>query len=348
MADLLEKFVDPSMARFMLRATRKELPVPMPFPLLSKRVGNGFFPGLYVLAGTTGTGKTQWLLDLLLNAVDAGHAGTYVGLEMGPMDLMARILGMYSGRAWSDYFLGTIGPELLEQDIRKYGDRLKSLPLRVQFSPPGGWHIKNLLEEAKDLKGRSVAGKTSLLAVDYLQLVAPTERGETRRETIAQAANLGRVVASNFDCAVVMVSSTAREHYEKMMNAKKDIMDQDPRLFAGVGKESGDIEYACDGQFVMLSGKGQNVYMAISKFRARPPGWEQFTFTGTRLIQEAKMRGITSEEELRLAIAPGMAFTNDAFLTLTKGMGPDAKVMRDKLIADGTLLETEEGRLKVI
>ena len=71
-----------SMRHLQRRADKEELPVPTPWKCVNRELGGGLWPGLHVLVGNTGTGKSQWALQLALHAAEQGTHVCYVGLEL--------------------------------------------------------------------------------------------------------------------------------------------------------------------------------------------------------------------------------------------------------------------------
>jgi predicted ATP-dependent serine protease len=64
------------------RARGEEKPVPVPWPSVAREIGGGLWPGCHVLVGNTGTGKTQFALQLALHAAEQGVPVRYVGFDL--------------------------------------------------------------------------------------------------------------------------------------------------------------------------------------------------------------------------------------------------------------------------
>ena len=115
------------------------------------------------------------------------------------------------------------------------------------------------------------------------------------RERIGQAAYRGQAVAQRYNTAVLMISSTARNSYAKVGGEIKEAglgIDDDgvrfirnPDALIGLGKESGEIEYACDSVTAGIRLPGEDsryrtTVFATAKVRAGVPGWSALTFDG--------------------------------------------------------------------
>lgn len=297
------------------RARRQERPVPTPWSLLNEALGGGLWPGFYTLTSGTGSGKTQWALQVALAAAqnelashqalewEAHRAGlpapsqgprpvVYVALELGEVDLCARLLALLEAdRApgaprWSEFAFGRAGEDRLVEAVARQQDTLARLPLELRVAPPRGWQA----DELADLGERAVAPR--LVVIDYLQLVAH-ERGEDAREAMTRVAYQARALARDQGVVVLALCSTARTHYGSTRASEQTApWERDPGEFVGLGKESGDIEYAADGVLALLrqpSGdeSPDRMHLAVAKQRAGRTGWVRFLFDGNRFTDQA-------------------------------------------------------------
>lgn len=148
-----------------------------------------------------------------------------------------------------------------------------------------------------------------LVVLDFLQLVAsdPDHGREDLRERVSRAAYQARAIAREQDAIVIVLSSTARDNYEKTRvepvktksaypESASGLELKRPHLsdLVGLGKESGDVEYAADSVLVFCPEHYPNeppdrsvrsarrIHLAIAKLRAGAPSWVTFTFNGTR------------------------------------------------------------------
>ena len=291
--------------RFERRARGDEKPIPLPFERLARVFGGGLWPGFHVFVAGTGKGKTQFALQLALHAAENGTPALYVGLELGELDWVARLIGARSRRAWSSLFLGTFAndPQRITHEMtgfRTAAEDLAKLPLYLIEGPPQGWAYSNLRTAAEEL--RAVHPKSegpALLVLDFLQIVGKSEDREELRERIGRAAYQCRAVARDLDFAVLALSSTSRENYSALetgdgLNVEGEATSRrgvvlNPDRLIGLGKESGEVEYAADS--VMVAQKlpflsqeewTSGLALVVSKVRAGRPGWVAFDFNGHR------------------------------------------------------------------
>ena len=315
-ARLLSETLADSVAAWKRRARGEERPVPAPWPGLARELGGGLWPGCHVLVGNTGTGKTQFALQLALHAASKGVPVCYVGLELDQAGHDARLLGLELGRKWSAIYLGEDKrtAELRSEEELLALKRLEGLPYRSQLSPPHGWDYQALPALAEELRAAHPDRAVPILIVlDYLQLVGGEER--EIRERIGRAAYLARGVAREHNAAVLLLSSTARTNYgtlegeeeeeakegRKSRGKKAPLLGHgNPARLVGLGKESGETEYSADSVLVLgrepwpvdaATGRptpppnGSTVWLAAAKVRAKPEGatgWVELLFNGSR------------------------------------------------------------------
>jgi KaiC/GvpD/RAD55 family RecA-like ATPase len=308
-------FLDDALERMRKRADGEERPAATPWPTLDAQLNGGLWPGLVVLVGNSGTGKSQLALQLSLQLARNGAPALYVGLELDRLGIAARLAAM-SYRLqkpeespvaqWSELYTGRardIFTPKLPEVFTSARQHLAGLPFYFEQGPPDGWAISELAPRVGQLRKMHPKGPL-LVVLDFLQIIGqePGERAELR-ERIRKAAYVGRAVARDYDAIVLLVSSTSREHYGKLSGKEKgkDIVGWPHSLsfdeLLGTGKESGEIEYAADVALVMCQKKrGEPVYIAIAKQRAGVPSWVALDFDGCMFTNDRQMKAAGREE----------------------------------------------------
>lgn len=310
----LGTMIDDAAARMVRRHMRSELPLATPWAEVNGQMGGGLWPGLHMLVSGTGAGKSTWSLQLALAAAEAGTPVAYVGLELDDLQLVLRLAAEKARVRWSDLYTGRSSDEAIGRAAEAMGS-LEGLPLYLEPGDPLGWSPSRLREVAEAVRREhpEPSGPGSLpmlLVLDFLQLVGDeidaTGRRERLelRERIGRAAYVGRQIARELGVVVLMVSSTARERYGVVSGdvskagmgldwtgpggaARRFIQRADELV--GLGKESGEIEYAADSVTVAIAMSGAPrtdagalVVFASPKVRTGPPGWCALRFDGHR------------------------------------------------------------------
>jgi len=302
----LDSMLEGAMVRAEKRASGEEKPVPLPFRSLAEHFGGGLWPGVHVLTANTGIGKTQIGLQFAKHAAENRIPTVYIGLELEAMQVSLRLLGEQARVPWSKLYTGQAGPAYIAK-ARAAIPSFTGLPLHFEFGRPQGWPVSELECVGEAMRRRYPDRSTPLLIVlDYLQLIAGDSKTELR-ERIGGAAYAARDIAVRLDAAVWIVSSIARDKMRVLADAVTaagltyELDDQGrpaarhvlaPDVLVGLGKESGDIEFASDSVSVLFRVPGSaikdgDVIFATAKGRATGARWSPMKFTGFRYEEPA-------------------------------------------------------------
>lgn len=242
----LDGILDEALRRSEERRAGHEKPIPLPWSDMLEQFGGGLWPGVHVLVGGTGTGKTAWALQVALHAAKGGFPVGYVGLELEDMQIALRLLAEEARVPWSDLYLGKASESDAEKALKAKG-ALEALPFYVEMGRPNGWPISELAVIIEKMRAahpeKSGAGSLPmLLVVDFLQIVGDEERdgkhmGLDLRERIGRAAYASRDAARRHNVAVVLVSSTARGNYNVLASGGDN--KDDARLSVETEMEGG-------------------------------------------------------------------------------------------------------------
>jgi replicative DNA helicase len=256
------------------RTQGEERPLATPWPTVNAVLGGeGLWPGMYVLVGGTGAGKTQWAIQLAVHAAQSGARVLYLALELSRQDLAARIVGTVANVPWSDFLLGKLPQEATLDVIRRAEQSVQKLPLYTECAPPYGYGAELLAARARALR-------PALVVLDYLQLCSGRS-GEDPRVSVGRVSYVARALARDLNTVVLVLSSTARANYKDLTWTDT----RDAREFVGYGKESGEIEYSADGVLVLAHAEEPTSpirTLVVAKHRTGPTGAASLHWTGTR------------------------------------------------------------------
>ena len=318
----------PALARLTRRQRGEERAIPLPWPSVSQQLGGGLWPGMHVLVSGTGTGTTQLALQAALHAATNGTPVVYIGLNLAALQVFARLAALQSKRVqWSALYRGECDEHAIA-DATDAAAVLSGLPLYIRTPshalPVNG--LDELAQAARDKHPEKVPGALPMLIVlDLLQFVAAEEsnRRADLRERIGQAAYAARRIASRMNAAVLIVSSTSRANYAVAGGHSPDAdagfeangSMRNASALVGLGKESGEIEYAADSVTVAVrrsdvarTDGASCVVLATAKLRAGVPSFSTLAFNGTRyeewpearaLVAKAKGSPATSKREAK-------------------------------------------------
>ncbi len=312
---------DAAFDRMTRRALGDEIPLSVPWKGLENALpGGGLWPGMTVEVGGTGVGKTQWALQACDHAAAHGFPVIYMGLELDNTDVVARIAGIWADIFWSRL---SIGADLGEVHKARATivPRHAHTPLHIMEASPYELTPANLSRLCKAMHREyrwllqdddGEPTRPMMMVLDFLQIVGPTgdAPNEPLRERIQKNAYAARTIARDLDAVVMLVSSSAREHYETLRGGRfvpevkvdpktgkktttNNLVEQSPEMLVGTGKESGEIEYSSDHLHVFLiepsrspikpTQKGRVVVsMAVAKIRAGRSGYVTFEWDGNQ------------------------------------------------------------------
>jgi replicative DNA helicase len=281
---MLWAMVQDTLQRIEARATGKEKPVPLPWPSLGDAVGRGLLPGLHVLVGNTGTGKSQFAVQVALHASMLGAPVLYVALETGTFELACRAMAHVGKARWSDLYLGRLGANERRR-VKEVVGKVPAPPFYVEGNP-GEWDVSKLGPAVAAIRAaHPQTDSPALVVVDYLQIVPGQDR--ELREKITSAARAMQRLTMGQNVAVLALSSTARSNYAKLQG-EDEFGKGNAARFVGSGKESGEVEYAA--HTVMVLGRNEDekdtVHVAVAKARACPSSWVRLKFDGSTFYDQ--------------------------------------------------------------
>lgn len=232
-----------------VEANRFSRCIPTGIPALDAELDGGLYPGLYIIGAISSLGKTTLALQIADNMAQAGQDVLIFSLEMARAELMAKsisrltvLLGMKYGEQVGGFAKTTRG--ILD------GSRYDSYSKEVRI------HIKDCLEAYKPIskhvfivegsgdvgaeqvraavkEHENITGRTPVVIVDYLQILAPADvRASDKQNTDKAIIELKRI-SRDYNTPVLAVSSLNRANYNTPISME-------------AMKESGAIEYSSD------------------------------------------------------------------------------------------------------
>jgi replicative DNA helicase len=242
--------------------------VPTGLPDLDAVLG-GFKPGQLIVVGARpGMGKTVVALDFVRHAAEAAHheaiPSMICTLEMTRQEILGRLVAATCGVS-----LTAITARRLDVAdkgrIQARMDRLRRIPLLVEDTP--GMTIGAVRSLARRAAQRHHIG---LLAVDYLQLMTASSRGERRDQDVAEISRGLKLLALELHIPVIACSQ---------LNRSAD-MRADKRPQLSDLRESGSIEQDADVVILLhredyydkKSPRSGEIDLIIAKNRSGPEG----------------------------------------------------------------------------
>jgi replicative DNA helicase len=236
---------------------------------------------LVVIAARPSAGKTAFSLNLVRHVgVEVGHPVFFVSLEQSRIELAERLLCCQAKVDSHKLRVGKLGGDDMQRLIDA-GNELSKAKIFIDDTPGQG--MLRIAANARRLKLRH---KIRLVVVDYLQLIEPDNRRDSRQEQVAQLSRRLKFLARELQIPVVALAQVNR--------SSEDRQDHKPRL-ADL-RESGAIEQ--DADTVMLL--------------HRPEMYEPGQHEGTTEIIIAKQRNGPTGEITLTYLKQFMRFENFA------------------------------------
>jgi replicative DNA helicase len=187
--------------------------IPSGWKWLDERIGGGFMAAgraLYVFYGVTNVGKSIFLGNIATNILNQNKTVVLISLEMSEQVYAKRISSQLSKIAMNELSMQI---EPLKQSIEKYKIQHKMSKLIIKEFPPKSvtpLQIKSFLDR---LVRKGI--KPDIIVLDYLNLLAPPEKGMNSYESIKQITEQIRALTYYFSCPLITATQTNRSAYNE-------------------------------------------------------------------------------------------------------------------------------------
>jgi replicative DNA helicase len=298
----ISAILDEALDKMERRAVGDERPIPLPWSNVAAALGGGLWGGtLVTLSGDTGSGKTQWALQLAVHAAEHGVPICYVGPDSGDDQIAARLLALKSGQRWSDLYAGRSDKDTLDTLRMGYAQAMKALPFHIIGRRARRDHANEVRATAESMRRRYPEVKPGtrpfLRVLDFVQ-IANALSGDESREMMVGVARDAHQAARDFGGVLLLVSTTLREmradgesigiHRDRRQPAKLG-RGNPARLVRG-SRDDGEVERESDTVIVLAqepwAGVQQprswtKVWCAVAKNRAGQRAWCALRFNGS-------------------------------------------------------------------
>lgn len=149
MAALLEELARDAQARYEARREGRALGPSSGFARLDEILGGCLWPGLHVLHGDPGAGKSALALRM---ACECGAPAVYVTTEMGALEVARRLAARVSRRSLGAFRSGEIAPDEMGRIAREIEARVPHLAILDATVAPASPEV--LMRAIDDRRGR--------------------------------------------------------------------------------------------------------------------------------------------------------------------------------------------------
>ena len=182
--------------------------LPSAFQFLNNSMG-GWRPGLHLIAGEPGSGKSSFALFNAAMAAQEGFSALYLSFDVRAEFLVLKLLCQQASLNSRDVMDGNIPPDTLNAAMTAQEETFSRIKI-VEANPE--LSNESAMEMARQLIADSERDRI-LVIIDYLQIWAAGSRQFTEfRHEIAKLMTTMRRLALDLDSPVLAISSQNRQH----------------------------------------------------------------------------------------------------------------------------------------
>lgn len=180
------------------------------FPTLDRELCGAFLPGLHVIHGEPGAGKTAFALQ---TACDCRAAAVFVSCEMGALELLRRITARVTGTYLGRFKTGELSPaESLALAKRACEETPSLLLVDATDAPAAASHIEAAAAAWKE----RTESEHALIVVDSIHSWAESVCHEAEEYSAVNASLLAlRRIAKRLNCPVLGIAERNRASMTK-------------------------------------------------------------------------------------------------------------------------------------
>lgn len=211
-------------------------------------ITGGFREGqLIVIGAATKGGKTSMAVNMATRAANAGHPVGFISLEMSSGELFDRFVSSYGG-----VDISVLSKEPSKRDIDNISRAAAQASLLPIFIRDEG--DVNPLQLRAAMRRMCAVHKTRIIVVDYIQLLSPTDRKDSRERQVAEASRTLKQLAKELNITIIALTQLNSDGASRESRA----IEMDSDLFLV-------IERGEDGSYSL------NIRLARACGRARIP-----------------------------------------------------------------------------
>jgi replicative DNA helicase len=252
----------------------QDLGLPTGFHALDQ-ILNGFQPtDLIILAARPGMGKTSLALQFALAAARQPHASPVAvfSLEMSKQQLAMRIVCSEARVDSARVRRGFVhGPEWTQ--LMNGAGRLHDLPILVDDAPN-----VSFLDIRARLKRLQTNSGLGMVVIDYLQLIAPARRKDSRTQEVSDISRELKILAKELNVPVIALSQLSRAVEQR---SDKAPVLSDLRDSGAIEQDADVVMFIYRGDMYQVEDSDPATKLIVAKHRNGPLGEVRLVFQDT-------------------------------------------------------------------
>lgn len=174
--------------------------IPTLLPTLDKYT-NGWKPGMLITIGaSTGMGKSVMAINCAVAAATSNKSVMFFTLEMSTEEVMDRVISSTTGIPQKHLKTGMISPEektILSEQLEAIRDMKLTIDTESKITIDG--------IRARALRQAQSTDGLDMIVIDYLQLVTPSGRFNSRQEAVADMSRNVKLLAKQLQVPVIVL-----------------------------------------------------------------------------------------------------------------------------------------------
>lgn len=247
--------------------------IPTGFKKLDSVLDGGLYEGLYIVGAISSLGKTTLITQITDQIAQAGQDVLIFSLETARSELIAKSIsrhtlqsviatggdtrnakttrGITTGKRYIDY--SQTERDLINSSILAYSKYAQHIYISEGIGDIGAEQIRETVK-----KHILFTGKTPVVVIDYLQILAPADMRATDKQNTDKAVMELKRISRDYKTPVIGISSFNRANYREAVTME-------------AFKESGAIEYSSDVLIgLQLKGAGKKDFDANEAKKKTP------------------------------------------------------------------------------
>lgn len=251
--------------------------IPTGFEELDRVLDGGLYAGLYIIGAISSLGKTTFALQIADQIAAQGHDVMIFSLEMAANELIAKSISRHTAELLLEEGQGTERAKTIRQITTPWHrarlsaadqDLISNATAKYREYAGNLYYIEGIGDVDPETIQKQVldfirtTGRTPVVLIDYLQIIAPASERATDKQNTDKAVLELKRLSRDFGIPVLAISSFNRENYTKAVNMASY-------------KESGAIEYSSDVLIgLQLKGTGTEGFSAAAATSKDPQAIE--------------------------------------------------------------------------
>lgn len=249
--------------------------IPTGFIDIDKRMGGLRGSELIILAARPGMGKSAFALNIATHvAKDEKIPVLIFNLEMGKDQLTDRIICSECFIDSRKYREG----KLNDEDWTKLANGISLFSeAPIYIDDNSSITISEIRSKCRKMQDENEIG---LVIIDYLQLITPSNKKNSRVEEVAEISRTLKLIAKELDIPIIALSQLSRANEKRGDNEKKPMLS-DLRDSGSIEQDADIVLFIHREDYYKETPENKNIAeINFAKFRAGEPGIEKLLWLG--------------------------------------------------------------------